>query len=76
MPKSEYKHKSYTVSVLLYHLVCPAKYRSLVFGTKGDEVPKEVCLEISKRYKINFLEIGTDKDYVHFLIQSAALQRY
>ena len=70
MPKSEYKHKSHNVSVLLYHLVCPAKYRRLVFDTKVDHVLKEVCLEISKRYEINFLEIGTDKDHVHFLIQS------
>jgi putative transposase len=28
------------------------------------------CLEISKRYEIEFIEIGTDKDHVHFLIQS------
>ena len=70
MPKSEYKHKSHNVSVLLYHLVCPAKYRRLVFDTKVDHVLKEVCLEISKRYEIKFLEIGTDKDHVHFLIQS------
>ena len=27
-------------------------------------------MEISKRYQIQFLEIGTDKDHVHFLLQS------
>ena len=31
---------------------------------------KEVCLDIEKRYQINFLEIGTDKDHVHLLVQS------
>ena len=31
---------------------------------------KNTCLEIEKRYEIHFLEIGTDKDHVHFLIQS------
>ena len=31
---------------------------------------KEVCIEIEKRYEVHFLEIGTDKDHVHFLIQS------
>jgi REP element-mobilizing transposase RayT len=31
---------------------------------------KETCLEIEKRYEIHFLEIGTDKDHVHFLVQS------
>ena len=35
-----------------------------------DEVIKETCEEISKRYDLYFLEIGTDKDHVHFLIQS------
>ena len=29
-----------------------------------------ICLEISKRYEISFLEIGINQDYVHFLIQS------
>jgi REP element-mobilizing transposase RayT len=34
---------------------------------------KEICLEISKRYEISFIEIGTDKDHVHFLIQSVPM---
>ena len=54
----------------MYHLVCPAKYRRVVFDTSVDTVLKEVCLDIAKRYAIIFLEIGTDKDHVHFLIQS------
>ena len=33
-------------------------------------VIKQACLEIAKRYDVHFLEIGTDKDHVHFLIQS------
>lgn len=37
---------------------------------KVDQVLKEVCLEIAKRYQIEFLEIGTDKNHVHFLVQS------
>jgi REP element-mobilizing transposase RayT len=41
-----------------------------VINQKVDEVLKEVCLEIAKRYQIEFIEIGTDKDHVHFLIQS------
>jgi len=41
-----------------------------VFGEEVDAVLKEVCLEIAKRYEIRFLEIGTDKDHAHFLIQS------
>ena len=67
---SESIHKSHNVSNLMYHFVFPAKYRRVVIDENGDKIIKETCVEISKRYEIYFLEIGTDKDYVHFLIQS------
>jgi len=67
---SEYIHKSHNVSVLMYHIVFPAKYRRAIFDNQVDDELKEVCLEIELRYEIKFLEIGTDKDHVHFLIQS------
>ena len=67
---SRYIHKSHNVSVLIYHAVCPAKYRRAVFTAEVDAVLKDVCLEIAKRYEIGFLEIGTDHDHVHFLLQS------
>ncbi len=71
--ESQYIHKSHNVSVLLYHFVFPAKYRRVVFSTEVDMSLKDVCLEISKRYEIHFMEIGTDKNHVHFLIQSVPL---
>ena len=67
---SEYIHKRHNVTVLLYHLVFPAKYRRAVFDTEVDTTLKEVCLEIEKRYEVKFLEIGTDQDHVHFLVQT------
>ena len=70
---SEYIHKSHNVSVLLYHIVCPAKYRRVVFDDEVDLELKKVWLEIGKRFEINFLEIGTDKDHVHFLVQSVPM---
>ena len=70
---SEFVHKSHNVSVLLYHFVCPAKYRRVVFMETVDQSLKEICLEISKRFEIVFIEIGTDKDHVHFLIQSVPI---
>ena len=57
----------------MYHLVFPAKYRRAVFDEEVDKTLKEVCLEIEKRYEIKFLEIGTDKDHVHFLVQSVPM---
>jgi putative transposase len=67
---SEYIHKDHNVTALLYHLVFPAKYRRVVFDEDVDAVVKDVCLGIEKRYEIKFVEIGTDKDHVHFLVQS------
>ncbi len=63
---SEYIHKSHNVTVLLYHLVFPAKYRRAVFDEQVDEVLREVCLEIEKRYEVKFTEIGVDKDLCIF----------
>jgi REP element-mobilizing transposase RayT len=54
-------------------LVCPAKYRQVVFTEEVDKVLKEVCMEISKRYEIKFIEIGTDDNHVHFLIQTVPM---
>ena len=73
MAKSEYIHKSHNVSVLIYHFVCPAKYRRAVIDKSVDETIKNICLEIAKRYQLQFLEIGTDSNHVHFLIQSVPI---
>ena len=73
MCMSIYIHKAHNVSVLIYHIVCPAKYRQAVFDEDVEKTLKDVCLEISKRYEIHFLEIGTDKDHVHFLLQSVPM---
>jgi REP element-mobilizing transposase RayT len=70
---SRFIHKDPNVSVLMYHIVCPAKYRRALFGAEVDAKPKEVCAGIEKRYEIAFLEIGTDTDHVHFLVQSVPL---
>ena len=70
---SEYIHKSHNVTILLYHLVFPAKYRRIVFSTDVDATLRDVCLDIEDRYEIKFLEIGTDEDHVHFLVQSVPM---
>ena len=70
MKESEYIHKSHNVSVIMHHFVCPAKYRKVIFSEEVDKSLKDICEGIEQRYEIRFLEIGTDKDHVHFLIQS------
>ncbi len=66
---SEHIFKSHNKTVLLYHLVFPAKYRRKVFNQEIENTLVEICIEISERYEINFVEIGNDEDHVHFLIQ-------
>ena len=73
MGMSEYVHKSHNVTVLMYHLVFPAKYRRAIFDEKIDTELRNVCLEIEQRFEIKFLEIGTDGDHVHFLVQSVPM---
>ena len=66
---SEHILKSHNKTVLLYHLVFPAKYRRKVFSKEVEKNLVEICLEISERFEINFLEIGNDEDHIHFLVQ-------
>ena len=68
--ESSYIHKSHNVSVLMYQLVCAAKYRRVVMSKHVDEVLRQACVEIERRWEIRFLEIGLDRDHAHFLIQS------
>lgn len=70
---SLYLHKSHNVSCLIYHIVCPTKYRRVVISGQVEQTIKQSCLEIAKRYDLHFLEIGTDRDHVHFLIQSVPM---
>ena len=66
----EHEYKSHNKTKLMYHIVCPSKYRKNVFTEDIEISLKEICKEIELRYEIKFIEVGTDKDHVHFLIQS------
>ena len=67
---SRFIHKSHNVTILLYHLVFPAKYRRVVFDEDVDTVLRDVCVTMENFYQIKYIEIGTDRDHVHFLVQS------
>lgn len=67
---SDYIRMSHNVTNLVYHIVCPTKYRRKVISEKVDRTLKQICLEIEERYDIYFLEIGADIDHVHFLVQT------
>ncbi len=71
---SEHILKRHNKSLLLYHIVCPSKYRRKIFIDEVEKTLKEVCIEISKRYEITFVEIGNDEDHVHYLVQGVPIQ--
>ena len=71
MSESEYLHFAHNVSNLLYHFVTPTKYRRLAISDVVESSLREICVGIEQRWDwIKFLEIGTDGDHVHYLIQS------
>lgn len=49
--------KRYNKILLLYHLVFPQKYRKGVIANERGESLKEICIGISERYEMNFVEI-------------------
>ena len=70
---SDHILKRHNKNCLLYHLVCPSKYRRKVFTDSVEKTLKEICFGISERYEIHFVEIGADEDHVHFLVQSVPM---
>lgn len=61
--------KSHNRTLLMFHLVFPAKFRKRVFSREVEETLRQVCLGIEERYEIRFIEIGMEEDHVHFLVQ-------
>ena len=62
---AEYLKNLIMLSLLLYHLECPAKYQKKIIT---DEVTKSlllICFEITEKLVIEFIEIG--KDWNHAL---------
>ena len=58
---------------MLYHIVCPTKYRRKVISETVANTIKNICIEIGERYEIHFVEIGVDSDHVHLLVQSVPM---
>ncbi len=46
------------------------KYRKSVTIKEIGDGLKEICLDISERYEVHFIEIGYESNHVHFLVQS------
>ncbi len=68
---ADHLKRSHNKSLLIFHLVCPIKYRGKIFTPETERGLKSICLELAPRYNLAFLEIGIDDDHAHFLIQTA-----
>ena len=64
---SDHINKRRNKTLLLYHVVCPMKYRKAVITPEIGESLKDICFGISERHEIHFIEIGYEPDHVHFL---------
>ena len=70
MEEDNHIFRRHNKTLLLYHIVFPVKYRKEAITEAVENTLKEVYIGISKRYEINFVEIGADRNRIHFLIQS------
>ncbi len=71
MGNSTYIHSSHNVSLLLYYYVTPTKYRRLAISKEVEGCIRQICEGIELRWDyIKFIEVGTDGDHVHYLVQS------
>ena len=69
----EHIAKRHNKSLLLYHVVCTVKYRRIVFYEGVENSLKNICFGIEERYEIFFIEIESDDNHVHFLVQSVPM---
>ena len=67
---AEHIKRSHNKSLLLYHLVCPIRYRRKILTPDIEKALRDVCLQLQHYFEIHFLEIGTDEDHIHFVLQS------
>ena len=70
---SKHIKKRHNKTLLLYHIVLPLKYRKKILDERSGESLKTICMELSERYEIGFVEIGHEPDHVHFLVQSVPI---
>lgn len=68
---SEWKSNSHSKYLLQYHLIFVCKYRKklLVDVDISDEI-KQLSYEICNKHGIEIKEMETDKDHIHYMIET------
>ena len=67
---SQVYRKPHNVTLIVYHIVCPIKYRRDIISDRVKYTIFRACQTLSKNHEIYFIEVGTDLNHVHFLVQS------
>ena len=66
--------KRHNKNLLLYYIVCPAKYRRQVFKVEVEQTLNETCIGITERNEMHFVKIGADENHIHYLVQSVPVK--
>lgn len=56
--------------LLQYHLIFVCKYRKQLLTPKISEDIKQLSYEICEKYNIKIKEMETDKDHIHYMIET------
>lgn len=56
--------------LLQYHLIFVVKYRKQLLTGRVEQLVKNKCLEVSSKYDFEIKYMETDKDHIHFMIQT------
>ena len=67
---SKLVRSAHNATNLVYHIVCPIKYRRNVISDKVKYTIFRTCQSIAGNHDVYFIEVGTDGDHVHFLLQA------
>ena len=65
----DYRSKNHSKYLLMYHIIFVCKYRKKLLTKYSPEI-KDIFLAISKDYDFEILEMESDKDHIHLLIES------
>lgn len=69
---SEWKSRNRHKYLLQYHIIFVCKYRKKLLSNKyiSDNI-KQLSIDISAKYDFIIKEMETDKDHIHYLIESS-----
>ena len=60
-----YETKNNSKILLMYHVIFVCKYRKKIQEPISEEL-KQIMFEISEESDFEIMEMGTDKDHIHF----------